>query len=270
LVAFDGESLFEASTCGETCRFDCSRREVLDFLLSGITFWAEKYHVDGFCFCDMDGQDDEAAELIRALVEEKHPDLLLLSDRPRDGYLFINGAKSETVAAEDGEWQRLASVRAAYGYRLIDGMHLHTMGNELGQTDGVLRASLDWRCAEGEATARLQLFFAEANHFYLTHSALWKKGSPWHTAEKNVLVGYCEAAGESPLVIVVNLTPNIYHGYSVTVPETGEYREVFSSDLAVFGGGGVENRGLLSTENRDELKITVPPLAFCVFQKQAR
>ena len=58
----------------------------------------------------------------------------------------------------------------------------------------------------------------------------------------------------------------------VGVPYAGKYKEIFNSDAAEFGGGGVINprvklsRAVEQDERKDSIKIKVPPLGVSVFR----
>ncbi|MFZ1212792.1 MAG: alpha amylase C-terminal domain-containing protein, partial [Pseudolabrys sp.] len=67
---------------------------------------------------------------------------------------------------------------------------------------------------------------------------------------------------------VVNFTPQVLYDYRVRVPFSGQWRELFNSDAAIYGGSNVGNAGAVSTvatHESPELRIVVPPLAAVFF-----
>ena len=76
------------------------------------------------------------------------------------------------------------------------------------------------------------------------------------------------------LVVVLNLTPVVRHGYRIGVPVGGHYQEVLNTDAAIYGGSGVGNGSCTAEEqpwmNRPcSLSLTLPPLAAIVLAPEA-
>ena len=74
------------------------------------------------------------------------------------------------------------------------------------------------------------------------------------------------------MVVLVNLTPNTYSNYKIGVPKVGEYKEIFNSDLAKYGGSNIYN-GLNPIATLDtyqgceaSMNINVSPLAIHIFK----
>ena len=76
--------------------------------------------------------------------------------------------------------------------------------------------------------------------------------------------------GDAPALVVVNLTPEVRHGYQVGVRVGGGWTEVLSSDDVQFGGSGVHNVGALVAEEAPahgfdrSLTLTLAPLSVAV------
>jgi 1,4-alpha-glucan branching enzyme len=92
---------------------------------------------------------------------------------------------------------------------------------------------------------------------------------------ENSIVSFVRKAedGSDYVIAVCNFTPESHTGYRIGVPEKGSYREVFNSDLEIYGGSDVKNDGDISSEdvvwhNREQsIVITVPPLATVYFRR---
>jgi 1,4-alpha-glucan branching enzyme len=69
-------------------------------------------------------------------------------------------------------------------------------------------------------------------------------------------------------LVVVNFTPQVRRDYRIKVPNAGQWREVFNSDSAIYGGTNVGNAGVVVADAIDsggELSLTLPPLAGLIF-----
>jgi 1,4-alpha-glucan branching enzyme len=75
------------------------------------------------------------------------------------------------------------------------------------------------------------------------------------------------------IVVVANFTPVPRTGYRVGVPQLGQYREIFNSDSAHYGGSNMGNGGGLTVEETSwqgrpySVVITLPPLAVVYLKK---
>ena len=67
-------------------------------------------------------------------------------------------------------------------------------------------------------------------------------------------------------IIICNFTPVPRYKYRVGVPYEGKYEEVFNSDLEEFGGSGVKNETLITSEKQNwhnqpySIEVEIPPL----------
>ncbi|HID31196.1 MAG TPA: 1,4-alpha-glucan branching enzyme, partial [Desulfobacterales bacterium] len=86
------------------------------------------------------------------------------------------------------------------------------------------------------------------------------------------VVSYLRKSKNGFVVVVLNFTPVVRHGYRIGVPVTGDYRELLNSDAGLYGGSNVGNAGQVRA--RDEswmgrpamLELTLPPLAGVVLE----
>lgn len=114
------------------------------------------------------------------------------------------------------------------------------------------------------------------NRLYRNTPALYEQdfevtGFAWidcHDADQSVLSYLRWGHDGSMVAVVLNFTPVPRTGYRIGVPKGGrEYREIFNSDSAYYGGGNTGNgKGLLIEDKpwmgfEKSLVITVPPLA---------
>lgn len=175
-------------------------------------------------------------------------------------------------------WQKFANVRLLYGYMLgHPGKKLLFMGGDIGQfIEWRSGAGLDWNLLGYDMHRNLNWFLRDLTHFYRRENALWEidyshDGFEWidpHDYRQSVISFIRRGKGSRDFVIIIcNFTPVMYEGYRVGVPVPGDYREVFNSDLGIYGGSGQENTGNLNALNQSNhnrpysLEIKIPPLA---------
>lgn len=212
---------------------------------------------------------------------EEPPAILPLS---HDEIVHNKGSLLNKMPGSDPE--KFASVRAFYSYMLAyPGKKLTMMGCEFGQWDEWhYDRSLDWHLLEQQSEdglrhRQLRSFFKAANAFYLKTPALWQldfssDGFRWICSDdasaNTVSFLRFDKQGRFSL-IVSNFSPVFREHYRIGVPEPGQYEEVFTSDLAEFGG---ENRRNPSTKSENipchgmthSLQVNLPPLSTVILQ----
>ena len=189
----------------------------------------------------------------------------------------VHGKGSMVTKMPGDEWRRFANLRALYVYMFTHpGKKLLFMGTEFGQgTEWDSAKALDWYVLQYPFHKGVQLLVKDLNHLYRTSPALFTyefewQGFEWidcHDSSQSIL-SYLRKAGDECLVVVVNFTPIVRHGYRIGVPLPGEYKEVLNSDSSFYSGSNVGNgyRQLIAEDkpwmNRPySLTIDVPPLA---------
>lgn len=181
------------------------------------------------------------------------------------------------------DWQRFANLRALYLYMFTHpGTKLLFMGNEFAQTsEWNVDQSLDWHLMQYSPHQGIFNLIKGLNHLYRTEGALFEKsfkpdGFQWVAsaeAENSILV-YLRKGNhlDDDLIIVLNLTPLIYHDYRIGIPSAGSWEVLFNSDDAAFGGSGVL-QPVIETESQLWMNlpfsatISIPPLGGLVFKR---
>jgi 1,4-alpha-glucan branching enzyme len=86
-------------------------------------------------------------------------------------------------------------------------------------------------------------------------------------AERSILSFIRRSADPDEFIIVAaNFTPVLRRDYSIGVPHSGRYREVFNSDAATYGGNNFVNAWPMAAEPGQwqgqpySIKLTLPPL----------
>ena len=194
----------------------------------------------------------------------------------------VHGKKS-LLDKMPGEYeQKFANTRAFLAYMMTHpGKKLMFMGGEIGQfREWDYKGQIEWFLLNYESHAKLQLFFAEMNHFYLEHPSLWEDDGSWNgfqwinpdDSDRSILSYRRIGRNGEELTVVVNFTPVVYEDYEIGVSRPGYYEEIFNSDDERFGGSGVGNpKSLRATkksfrEYEHVLRMTVPPLGACILR----
>ncbi len=183
-------------------------------------------------------------------------------------------------------WQKFANLRLLYAYQWSHpGKKLLFMGGEFGQWQEWSEArSLDWHLLDSDPKHRqLQACVRRLNELYAAESALHEEDYSWegfqwidlHDYERSILAfsRRSPSNGETMLVIV-NFTPIVRHGYRLGVPEAGTYEEIFNTDAAEFGGSNVVNEPRPSTEaswqgHNHSIELILPPLGAVYLKRVA-
>ncbi|HEY4073431.1 MAG TPA: 1,4-alpha-glucan branching protein GlgB [Herbaspirillum sp.] len=183
-------------------------------------------------------------------------------------------------------WQKLANMRAYLSFMWTHpGKKLLFMGCELAQwTEWNHDASPQWELLDNPGHRGVQQLVRDLNHLYVTEPALHARdsdaeGFQWAIGDDqdNSVFAYLRQGfhQHEQMLIVVNMTPVPRHGYRVSLQgdaANAQWKEVFNSDAAVYGGSNLGNPGVHRCDgegNSRALTLTLPPLAAIVFRKEA-
>ena len=169
------------------------------------------------------------------------------------------------------------------------GKKLLFMGGEFAQfSEWAFARELDWNLYDYPAHETANIFFKDVVKMYKNEPALYQTdhnpaGFQWidsNNRDQSIFsyIRYSADNFDDHLVIVMNATPNVYHGYEIGVPGEGIYEEILNSDKIIYGGSGQYNGAEIFTfpEGRHNqphhIKILIPPLGIAVFKmkKQAQ
>jgi 1,4-alpha-glucan branching enzyme len=178
-------------------------------------------------------------------------------------------------------WQKLANLRALYGYMWAHpGKKLLFMGGELAQeAEWSYERSLDWHLLERPANAGIQALVRDLNRVYAERPALFdlesESGGFWwlepNDTDSNVIAFVRASRGaEHVLVYAANFSPVPRAGYRIGLPASGRWGEAINTDSSFYGGGNVGNGGGVEAEPVPwhgqpwSAMVTLPPLG-CVW-----
>jgi 1,4-alpha-glucan branching enzyme len=182
------------------------------------------------------------------------------------------------------DWQKLATLRAYFAFMWTHpGKKLLFMGGELGQIhewshDG----EIEWGLLREPRHAGLQRLVGDLNRLYAREAALHREdaepsGFSWligDDAQNSVYAYERRAAGEAPMLVVLNMTPVPRYNYRFGVSQPGRWREVLNSDAEMYGGSNLGNAGgahthTVSAHGREQsLELVLPPLAALVLKHE--
>jgi 1,4-alpha-glucan branching enzyme len=176
------------------------------------------------------------------------------------------------------EWQRFANARAFLAYMWgHPGKKLVFMGSEFGQTsEWNSESQVEWWLLQFDVHKKLQFFCQKLNEFYRSEPALYQVDFHWEGFEwidfhdmQNSIIAFIRRAQnrDDYVIFVCNFTPQPHPAYRLGLPEMIEYREVFNSDSAFFGGSNMGNGGCVIAEavrshgREASAALVIPPLA---------
>ncbi len=148
--------------------------------------------------------------------------------------------------------QKFANLRVLYGSMMTHpGKKLLFMGGEFAQMiEWNCRQTLDWLLLDYPQHKGMQNMLKDLNLFYLNQPALWEldgnpEGFQWIDGSdyrQSILI-YCrwDRKREKPVLVILNLTPEVKNDFCVGVPVSGVWRESFNSDRLDYGGSGICN-----------------------------
>jgi 1,4-alpha-glucan branching enzyme len=200
----------------------------------------------------------------------------------------VHGKGSLLNKMPGDDWQKAANLRMFLSWMWTHpGKKLLFQGCEIGQwREWDHSHSIDWHLLEHLPHEGIQRLVRRLNRIYCEEPALSllddsPDGFEWvdfHDAENTVwsFLRKAPAGSGNNLLVVVNATPVVRHGYRVGVPVSGTYEQVLNSDVEEFGGGGctlnanIESNGIAAHGRNHSITIDLPPLAVLIFKVPKR
>lgn len=196
----------------------------------------------------------------------------------------VYGKQSMVYKMPGDEWQKFANLRALYLFMYtFSGTKLMFMGSEFGQTsEWNVNQSLDWHLLEFAPHQGMKRFVTALNTLYKNEPALYEKafdyeGFEWIDGgdQENSVFVYARRGldPDNDLLIVLNLTPIVRHGFRIGVPEEGEWEVRLNSDELNFSGSGVRVEYAASEpmhwmHKSSSIRLDLPPLSGLVLKKR--
>jgi 1,4-alpha-glucan branching enzyme len=193
----------------------------------------------------------------------------------------VHGKHSLLGRMPGDDWQRFANLRAYLGSMYAHpGKKLLFMGSELAPYDEWSHdRSLDWHLLEYAPHQGVQLLVRDLNALYRGTPALYEidftdagfEWIDWGDRDNSVFSWLRRDASGNFVICVSNMTPVVRHDFRIGVPAGGRYRELLNTDDSRYGGSGLVNGELDSSNNamhgRDfSVELTLPALATVIME----
>jgi 1,4-alpha-glucan branching enzyme len=182
----------------------------------------------------------------------------------------VHGKGSLVNKFPGDRWQKLAQLRALYGYMWSHpGKKLLFMGSEFAQNDEWSASDgLQWYLTEFDEHKGVQKVVSAINTKYKEAPALWQRdnfaeGFQWLVGDDgaaNVIAYARWSDNGTPLISITNWSPVPHENYRMYIPKPGKYREVLNTDDLKFGGSGVTNSEITVGEDCHAI-LRIPPMA---------
>jgi 1,4-alpha-glucan branching enzyme len=196
----------------------------------------------------------------------------------------VHGKGSMLVKMPGDDWQKLANLRALYGFMWgHPGKKLLFMGCDIGQkSEWNHNASVEWDLLDDANHRGLQRLVRDLNLMYsyfpsLHYGDLNSDGFEWAVAddaEHSVLamIRY-DRSRDTACLIVSNFTPVPRNLYRIGVPIDGLWRRTLSTDDKVYGGSGMEtsdagSQAVPAHGRAFSIETDLPPLSTVMFIKE--
>ena len=195
----------------------------------------------------------------------------------------VHSARTIMVAVNEaplvGETRRFAEARvhfAAAMNLLGPGTPMFFMGEEVGASrpyryDDFINAREDFYALRQGAGANLFRFYQDLIRLRLAHPALRSSQVDiLYTHDANRVLAFRRWLGNEELIVVSSLNNAPFSfGYDIQNPRIadGQWREIFNSDDAVYGGSGLANPAPI-TSTGGLLNVRLPANSVLVLQRQ--
>jgi 1,4-alpha-glucan branching enzyme len=157
--------------------------------------------------------------------------------------------KGSLISRMPGDpWQMFANLRLLLTFQFTyPGKKLLFMGSEFGQwNEWNFAHALDWILLDFETHRGVQRLVGDLNRLYRDEPALYRHdfdgaGFEWidcHDVSQSVISYQRKSLGQS-VIVALNFTPVVRHGYRLGVPMPGRYHVLLNSDSDYYGGGNV-------------------------------
>jgi 1,4-alpha-glucan branching enzyme len=194
----------------------------------------------------------------------------------------VHGKGSLLGKMPGDDWQKLANLRALYGYMFAQpGKKLLFMGCELATwNEWDHESELPWYLLQYPQHAGVQRWIDDLNRLYREEPAMHRwdfdpRGLEWVDCSDSdqstlSLLRHAES-GERSVLVVCNFTPVPRRAFRIGVPRAGRWSERLNSDAADYGGSGMGNLGGVVAEPAEchgkpySLRVTLPPLSVVFF-----
>ncbi|MCA9060148.1 MAG: alpha amylase C-terminal domain-containing protein, partial [Planctomycetaceae bacterium] len=195
----------------------------------------------------------------------------------------VHGKQSLLSQMSGDQWQKFANLRLLLSYQFAcPGKKLQFMGTEFGQwTEWNHDTELDWALRKFDTHEGIRRLVCDLNRLYRSEPAMHQadtrsEGFEWVVGDDsvNTVTAFLRHSADrrESVLVVMNLTPVPRDHYQLGVPAAGFYKEILNTDAKWYAGSGIGNTGGVysrtepSHGRKNSIRVTLPPLATCIFK----
>ena len=179
-------------------------------------------------------------------------------------------------------YNQFAGLRNLLTYQICHpGKKLLFMGSEFGQfLEWKSEEQLEWGNLEDEMNAKMSRFTSQLNHFYKEHKELWEIDDSFDGLEiidadnrdQSVLSMVRKNRKGDLLVCVFNMAPVERKDFTIGVPVSAVYEEIWNTELEEWGGVWKEHNPTVQSQEglwkdyEQTLTFTLPALGASIWK----
>ena len=194
----------------------------------------------------------------------------------------VHGKKSLMHKMWGDRYNQFAGLRNLLTYQICHpGKKLLFMGSEFGQfLEWKSEEQLEWGNLEDEMNAKMRRFTSQLNQFYKEHKELWEIDDSFDGLEiidadnrdQSVLSMVRKNRKGDLLVCVFNMAPVERKDFTIGVPVSGVYEEIWNTELEEWGGVWKEHNPTVQSQDglwkdyEQTLTFTLPALGASIWK----
>ena len=194
----------------------------------------------------------------------------------------VHGKKSLMHKMWGDRYNQFAGLRNLLTYQICHpGKKLLFMGSEFGQfLEWKSEEQLEWGNLEDEMNAKMRRFTSRLNHFYKEHKELWEIDDSFDGLEiidadnrdQSVLSMVRKNRKGDLLVCVFNMAPVERKDFTIGVPVSAVYEEIWNTELEEWGGVWKEHNPTVQSQEglwkdyEQTLTFTLPALGASIWK----
>ena len=194
----------------------------------------------------------------------------------------VHGKKSLMHKMWGDRYNQFAGLRNLLTYQICHpGKKLLFMGSEFGQfLEWKSEEQLEWGNLEDEMNAKMSRFTSQLNHFYKEHKELWEIDDSFDGLEiidadnrdQSVLSMVRKNRKGDILVCVFNMAPVERKDFTIGVPVSAVYEEIWNTELEEWGGVWKEHNPTVQSQDglwkdyEQTLTFTLPALGASIWK----
>lgn len=194
----------------------------------------------------------------------------------------VHGKKSLMHKMWGDRYNQFAGLRNLLTYQICHpGKKLLFMGSEFGQfLEWKSEEQLEWGNLEDEMNTKMRRFTSQLNHFYKEHKELWEIDDSFDGLEiidadnrdQSVLSMIRKNRKGDLLVCVFNMAPVERKDFTIGVPISAVYEEIWNTELEEWGGVWKEHNPTVQSQDglwkdyEQTLTFTLPALGASIWK----